>query len=79
MALIDRVAALFVKVFSIEPERFSLDLVPEDVLRWDSLGHMELVTNLEETFNVQFEVDEISEMTSGLKVVELLQAKGVQD
>jgi acyl carrier protein len=79
MALIDRVGALFVKVFSIEPERFSLDLVPEDVLRWDSLGHMELVTNLEETFNVQFEVDEISEMSSGRKVVELLQAKGVQD
>ena len=79
MALIDRVATLFVKVFSIEPERFSLDIVPEDVLRWDSLGHMELVTNLEETFDVQFEVDEITEMSSGRKVVELLRAKGVAD
>lgn len=79
MALIDRVAALFSKAFGIEPAQFSLETVPEDVMQWDSLGHMRLVGELEEGFGVQFEVDEITEMSSGRKIIEILQAKGVQD
>ena len=79
MALIDRVASIFEKDFGIEASQFSPDTVPEDVLRWDSLGHMTLVMDLEDTFGVHFEVDEITEMSSGRKIIEILQAKGVKD
>jgi acyl carrier protein len=79
MSLTDRVAAIFEKVFGIEAASFSPDTVPEDVLRWDSLGHMTLVMDLEDAFDVHFEVDEITEMTSGRKIIEILQAKGVKD
>jgi|WetSurMetagenome_2_1015567.scaffolds.fasta_scaffold1341513_2 acyl carrier protein len=79
MALSDRVAALFEKVFGIEADSFSLDMAPEDVLRWDSLGHMTLVMDLEDTFGVHFEVDEITELSSARKIIEMLRAKGVQD
>ena len=79
MALIDRVAALFEKAFGIEAGEFSLETVPEDVLRWDSLGHMNLVMELEDAFNIHFEVDEITEMSSGGKIIDILKAKGVQD
>jgi len=79
MALSDRVAAIFEKVFGIEAGEFSLEMVPEDVLRWDSLGHMNLVMELEDAFNIHFEVDEITEMSSGGKIIDILKAKGVQD
>jgi acyl carrier protein len=79
MTITDRVAALFEKVFGVEPSEFSLDMVPEDVLRWDSLGHMTLVMDLEDAFGVHFEVDEITEMSSARKIVELLKAKGIED
>lgn len=79
MALADRVAGLFEKVFNIDASEFSLEIAPEDVLRWDSLGHMTLVMELEDTFGVHFEVDEITEMSSGGKIIDLLRAKGVQD
>jgi acyl carrier protein len=79
MALTDRVAELFAKNFGLSDGQFSLDAAPEDVPQWDSLGHMRLVTVLEETFGVQFEVDEITEMSSCRKIVEILRAKGVQD
>ena len=79
MALTDRVAAIFEKTFGIEAAEFSLKTVPEDVLRWDSLGHMNLVMELEDAFNIHFEVDEITEMSSGGKIIEILKAKGVQD
>jgi acyl carrier protein len=79
MGITDRLGAIFEKVFGIEPGEFSPELTPEDVMRWDSLGHMTLVIDLEETFDVHFEVDEITEMSSGKKIIELLKAKGVQD
>lgn len=79
MTLTDRVAAIFEKVFGIEAADFSPDMVPEDVLRWDSLGHMTLVMDLEDTFGVHFDVDELTEMSSGGKIIEMLRAKGVKD
>jgi acyl carrier protein len=79
MALVDRVAAIFEKAFKVEPEEFSPDLVPEDVLLWDSLGHMNLVTELEDEFGLQFEVDEITEMNTAGKIIEILQSRGVKD
>ncbi len=79
MPLADRVATLFEKHFGIEASEFSPDTVPEDVLRWDSLGHMSLVMDLEDTFGVHFEVDEITEMSSGRKIIEILRAKGAKD
>ena len=54
-------------------------LSPEDVLRWDSLGHMTLVMDLEDAFGVHFEVDEITEMSSAQKIIEQLRAKGAKD
>jgi acyl carrier protein len=75
----DRLAAIFEKVFGVEAADFSPDLAPEDVLRWDSLGHMTLVMDLEDAFGVHFEVDEITEMSSGRKILDLLKAKGVND
>ncbi len=79
MPMNERLAAIFEKVFSIETDDFSPELTPEDVLRWDSLGHMNLVAELEETFGVQFEVDEITEMTTAGRIIEILRAKGMKD
>ena len=69
MSLVDRVATLFEKAFKLDPGDFSPDLVPEDVLLWDSLGHMNLVMELEDAFGVQFEVDEITEMSSAGRIL----------
>ena len=79
MTLNERLVKIFEKDFGIEAEEFSPTLAPEDVLRWDSLGHMTLVMDLEDTFGVHFEVDEITEMSSAQKIIELLRAKGVKD
>jgi acyl carrier protein len=79
MTISEKLAKIFEKDFGIETEEFALNLAPEDVLRWDSLGHMTLVMDLEDAFGVHFEVDEITEMSSAQKIVELLRAKGAKD
>lgn len=77
MALVDRLANVFHKAFGFDTNRFSLNLVPEEVPNWDSVGHMNLVMHLEQEFQQHFEVDEIMEMSSPAKIVEILQTKGV--
>ena len=77
MTMNDRLANVFQKAFGLEPNRFSLNLVPEEVPNWDSIGHMNLVMHLEQEFDQHFEVDEIMEMSSPARITEILAAKGV--
>ena len=77
MAMNERLANVFQKAFGLDVNSFSLDLAPEDIPNWDSIGHMNLVMYLEQEFNQRFEVDEIMEMSSPAKIVEILAAKGV--
>jgi acyl carrier protein len=77
MTVLERLAAVFEKALGLEKNRFSTALAPEDVPNWDSIGHMNLVAQLEEEFQQRFEVDEIMEMSSPQKILNILAAKGV--
>lgn len=44
--------------------------------RWDSLSHMNLITNLEQKYNLQFSMDEIIQMTSVESIMKLMHGKG---
>ncbi|MFA6048884.1 MAG: acyl carrier protein [Candidatus Micrarchaeia archaeon] len=43
---------------------FSDASTPNEIKGWDSLTHLDLVSRMEEAYNLRFEVDEITEMTS---------------
>jgi acyl carrier protein len=79
MAMRERLANIFHKAFGLEINSFSPNIAPEDVPNWDSIGHMNLVMYLEQEFNQRFEVDEIMEMSSPAKIMEILAAKGLAD
>jgi len=79
MMLEERLANLFEKTFGLEKERFSIDMQPEDVPNWDSIGHMNLIMYMEQEFDQHFEVDDIMEMSSPAKILEILKSKGVSD
>ncbi len=44
---------------------------------WDSVGHMELVTEIEDTFDIMFETEDILRFTSYVKGIEILEKYGV--
>jgi acyl carrier protein len=71
---------LYKKVFqdtfslgTLELEKLSYQSIPA----WDSVGHMELMTVLEDTFNVQLDIDDIIDFSSFQKGIEILQKNGV--
>ena len=59
-----RLSAVFTEVFHLAPDRVHPGLGPADVERWDSVGHVMLITAVEQRFSIQFEVEEIMEFTT---------------
>ncbi len=71
----NRIAEIFQKIFDYPADKITLQTVPDDVPRWDSLGHISLVSALQAEFGVELELDEIMEMVSVAKIEEVLNAK----
>jgi acyl carrier protein len=78
MTAISRVATVFHVAFAVPAEGITEQTVPDDVPKWDSLGHMNMVSILEKEFATQFEVDEIMEMASVQNILDVLARKGMQ-
>jgi acyl carrier protein len=73
----EKIRQAFHEAFGLEPAKFNMDITPDDVPEWDSLGHMRLVTALQEKFGVEFEIDEVMEMETVRKIAEIVEKKGV--
>lgn len=70
------------KVLDILKNLFELDTVDETCSqetceRWDSMGQLNLVVELESEFDVTLEPEEIGEMKSYTDIVRILKSKGV--
>ena len=57
-------------------DAFEVD-VPEDMeygvsTEWDSIGHMSLISSIEDTFSISFETDDIINFSSFRKGLEIL-------
>ena len=49
----------------------------QDILEWDSVGHMTLVSNIEEAFDIMMETDDIIDFESYEKGLDILKKYGV--
>jgi acyl carrier protein len=79
MTALARVGRVFAQAFAVPAEDITKQTLPDDVPKWDSLGHMTMVSILEREFGVQFEVDEVMEMASVQNILDVLAKKGIHD
>jgi acyl carrier protein len=68
------------KVLEIMRQTFEMDEVTTDVSQkncepWDSLHHLMLASELEDAFDIDFEPEEIAEMTDFSRVINMLESK----
>ena len=71
------------KVLEILKNLFELDTVDETCSqttceKWDSMGQLNLVVELESEFDVTLEPEEIGEMKSFGDIINILKSKGVE-
>lgn len=59
-------------------EELSDELGPDEIQEWDSLAHVEIVTQLEGTFEISFEVIDVSRMYSIGDIKKIIKKYGVE-
>ena len=62
----------FIETFSISESALGNDLKYNSIPEWDSVGHMGLIAELEEVFDIMMEMDDIIDFSSYKKGFELI-------
>ncbi len=63
---------VFIQSLSIEKDKFNSEIKYNDIPEWDSIGHMTLMSALEEKFNITLDTDDIVDFSSYQKGKEIL-------
>ena len=69
---------IFIKTFSIDESALNDELLYNSIPEWDSVGHMTLIAELEEVFDIMIEMDDIIDFSSYKKGFELIAKYGVE-
>ena len=62
---------VFIKAFNIKESQLE-GLKYQEIDEWDSVGHMGLMTDLEEAFNIEMDIDDIIDFSSFEKGMEIV-------
>ena len=62
-------------VFRLKEDELNDTLTMEDIEKWDSLTHMDLITSLEEGLEIQLSMDDIMSMKDIKTIKNIVQEK----
>ena len=69
---------VFLESFSINESALDDNLKYNSIQSWDSIGHMALITGLEEAFDIMMELDDIIDFNSYKEGFEIIAKYGVE-
>jgi acyl carrier protein len=72
MQNLEKYKKIFIESLSIDNKDFNEDLKYNEIPEWDSIGHMTLMSGLEEAFKISIETDDIVDFSSYKKGMEIL-------
>ena len=68
---------IFIKSLSIDSNKFNENIKYNEIPEWDSIGHMTRIPALEEEYKISLETDDIVDLSSFKKGIELLKKYNV--
>jgi acyl carrier protein len=63
MSNIEKYDKAFIESFAVEKEKLK-GLKYQDISAWDSIGHMQLMAELEDEFEIELDIDDIIDFSS---------------
>lgn len=63
---------IFIDALAIDKSKFNEKLKYNDIPEWDSIGHMTLMSSLEDGFKISLETDDIVDFSSFKKGIQIL-------
>jgi acyl carrier protein len=73
----DRLLPLLVDFFDLPPDTRPENITQQSLVAWDSLATVQLITELEGTFSVEFGIEEIQRLRGYHEIRDALSKKGV--
>ena len=71
--------AAFIENFDIDESDVVLDTLEyESIEEWDSVGHMGLIAEIEDAFDIELEMDDVIDFSSYIKGKEILKKYNVE-
>jgi acyl carrier protein len=72
----EKLKKIFIKIFKIKKKNCIFEKIKANNLnKWDSIGHINLVLEIEKEFKIKLTFDEIINSSSFEKIVEILEKK----
>ncbi|KEF38874.1 hypothetical protein M670_01690 [Schinkia azotoformans MEV2011] len=68
---------IFKTIFNVDENQLNESFTFKEVEVWDSIAHLSLITELEDTFNVMFETEDILSFGSYKNGIRILEKYGV--
>jgi acyl carrier protein len=75
----ERLEIVFRRGLELAPSVDVTALKYREIAEWDSIGHMALVAEIESDFDVMLTTEQVLDLSSFDKAVEILTSLGVQD
>ena len=79
MSNLKKYQKVFIDAFLIDEKKIKLNTLKyQDIQEWDSIGHMTLISNLEDQFKISVDTDDIVDFSSfkkGIKILEKYKVK----
>ena len=79
MSNLKKYQKVFIDSFLIDEKKIKLNTLKyQDIQEWDSIGHMTLISNLEDQFKINVDTDDIVDFSSfkkGIKILEKYKVK----
>ena len=63
---------IFTESLSIDKKKFSENIKYNDIPEWDSIGHMTLMSALEDGFKISIDTDDVIDFSSFKKGIQIL-------
>lgn len=73
--IFEKLTAIFRNIFNDKTIEVSRELTADKVANWDSLTHMLMIGEVENTFSVKFKLRELGKLDNVGQLVDLIKAK----
>ena len=69
---------VFIENFSVSKDDLKDDIEYNSIAKWDSLGHMAFIANIEEIFDIMMDMNDIIDFSSYSKGFKILTKYGIE-
>lgn len=75
----NKLKSVFVEILGLDSDTDWSTVRYQETVGWDSVAHMAIVSEIEECFEIMLDVDDVLDMSSYDKAVEIVTKYGVSD